>query len=108
MIDKFGVIGAAYATIFTRIIMIIISHYFSQKRLDVNYNTILVIAVVLSGIIAIFINNLWSHEELFYRIAIALITSLVFPLICIGILLIFPIERSQMLSFAHNAFKRRN
>jgi O-antigen/teichoic acid export membrane protein len=108
MIDKFGVIGAAYATIFTRIVMIIVSHYFSQKRLEVNYNTILVIAVVLSGIIAIFINNLWSHEGFFYRIAAALITSLVFPLLCIGILAIFPIERLQMLNFAHNAIKRRN
>ena len=107
MLDEFGIIGAAYAAIFTRIIMIIVSHYYSQKSLKVNYNIIAIFILILLGIIVIFVNSLWFREELLYRITIALITSVAFPLICIGTLAIFQTERMQILNFAHNIFKRR-
>jgi len=107
MLDEFGVIGAAYAAIFTRIVMIIISHFYSQKRLQVNYNIILILVLILFGIFVIFINSLWFQEELFYRIIIALIASVVFPFICIGSFALFKTERIQMLNFAHNIRKRK-
>ena len=107
MLDEFGVIGAAYAAIFTRIVMIIISHFYSQKRLQVNYNISLIFVLILFGIFSIFINSLWFQEEFFYRIIIALIASVVFPFICIGSISLFKTERIQMLNFVHNIRKRK-
>ena len=102
LLNEFGVIGAAYATILTRIIMIIVAHIFSQKRLRVKYNILLILLLIILGISTIQINNLFFDKEVFYRLLVALSVSIIFPFLCLSALAIFKTERNQIFIFLKN------
>jgi O-antigen/teichoic acid export membrane protein len=99
LLEKVGLIGAAYSSIITRIVMIIVSNYFSQKRLKVPYNIISIIILISLGIFSIIINNIFYTQIFKIRIIVILIISIVFPIIAIISLMIFPIERKQVFNF---------
>jgi O-antigen/teichoic acid export membrane protein len=101
LLMKFGVIGAAYATIITRLIMIVVSNYFSQKRLKVPYNSFSIILLISAGFLVIYINHFFYEENIKIRLLVEIIISLLFPVICIIILSFFNIERKQIF----NTFK---
>jgi len=98
LLNEFGVIGAAYSTIITRLIMIVVSNYFSQKRLKVPYNILLIVLMISAGIIAIYINSFFYDENLKIRLFVEVLISLIFPIICLIILLLFNTERNQIIN----------
>ena len=106
LLTEFGVIGAAYSTIITRLIMILVSNYFSQKRLKVPYNILLIVLMISAGFLAIYINNFFYNENLKIRLFVEVLISLIFPIICLIILLLFNTERNQIIN--RLKFIRRN
>ncbi len=96
LIPHFGVIGAAYSIIIARLVMIVISHRISQKRLTVPYNLLAIVTFILSGIGVIYYNNLWYSSSIITRLITTSGISIVYPFICLGILSLFGTERRQM------------
>jgi O-antigen/teichoic acid export membrane protein len=103
-LTRMGLIGAAYASIFARLGMIIISNYFSQKRLKINYNIKLAVLLIIFGSISIFINKQYYFEEFRIRLIVLLLTTIIFPVISFLLLIIFPIERIQAINFFKSIF----
>jgi O-antigen/teichoic acid export membrane protein len=106
LLNEVGVIGAAFATILTRIVMIIVSNFYSQKRLKVKYNILVILVLILFGVSVIHINNLFYDKEVPYRLVVALIMSVIFPMLCLGALAVFKTERKQIFNFTQNLTKK--
>ena len=96
LIKHIGVYGAILGAVSSRLVMIFVAIKFSQDRLPVKYNyTLITFIIVLASSFAVAPHAIYEFG-LVNRILISLTLMFLFPLLCIMVMSMFRLERSQI------------
>ena len=98
LIKYFGVFGAIFGAILSRLSMIVVACNFAQRRLRIHYNYFLIILIIiLAGSFAI-ISNRIQDFALFDRMFINIILMFSYPILCVFFISMFKFERTHIIN----------
>jgi O-antigen/teichoic acid export membrane protein len=99
LVPSQGPLGAALASSAGSLAMAIVIYVISQRHFRVDYDWETIGRIVAVAIVFVCVAAWMQSSQLYVRLGLATLLSLVFPLVCVGLLLRSREERERMLIF---------
>jgi len=102
LIPRWGMIGAAIATLFAYFSLIVLYYRYSQKFFYLKYELYKILKILIIGIIFIIIGTFYKLDNIFY----SLVSKIIFVSFFIAILFIFRVFNKDEINFVKNLWAK--